>query len=151
MGPSDEIMLMIRDILEDFAVPDTLGYDPERHSDVSNHLPTLLEQETVPPNVNPPAIPIQQYRPPILFRSDRSSNFPESPSTHSWHASQVSQESSLEGYIDHYAGQRPPVRLPLPSVSDDLPQVFQVYFYEPGSDEAVWSSLEVVLNVEPIE
>ncbi|KZT52231.1 hypothetical protein CALCODRAFT_512172 [Calocera cornea HHB12733] len=45
-------------------------------------------------------------------------------------------------FLGLYADMQVPVQVPLPDVSDELPSAFHMYFYDLGSNVAVWSTLD---------
>ncbi|EJT97090.1 hypothetical protein DACRYDRAFT_112052 [Dacryopinax primogenitus] len=147
---SDESMSLIQHLLEDVSVPDTLRYSTTtRHSTPPLAFVSAPSTETSLPHPEM-SDPPQQVATPrdLLIRHDRSSDFPQTPSTISWHPSRLSNQSSDEAFLEQYVGPRLPVTMPLPAINESLPLAFLVYFYELGSHDATLSTLDVSLVPE---
>ncbi|EJU00342.1 hypothetical protein DACRYDRAFT_109079 [Dacryopinax primogenitus] len=142
-SPSADIMRLVGSVLRNFSIPDTLGSaSSSRPQTITTEQSLIGSYPGLAPQIpsrpaNQP-IPIENF----AHEHDRPGDFPQSPSTHSWHPSQLSDHDSMTNWLESYADRRLPVQYPLPDVADNLPEAFHVYFYEEGSDIAIGSTLK---------
>ncbi|KZO96481.1 hypothetical protein CALVIDRAFT_527533 [Calocera viscosa TUFC12733] len=151
LWPAAELIAEIAGLLEGFHVPDILGYSEDARIRTRLRTQSLRGTENDARSSPPPPSSVQSIdaptlqRTPLEIRSDRSTDFPQSPSIVSWHPSQESELSTLENIIEQYSGMQVAVEYPLPFVSAQLAFAFQLYFWEEGTNVAVWSTLDSML------